>query len=586
MSFINNFKVDEKSSVKVAVRVRPFNDREKNTNSIVDIKDNDIFLINPETKTKKKFTFDYLFDHNDNQEKLYNNIGKQVINNTYQGYNSCVFAYGLTGSGKTFSMMGDHQNPGLIPRICQNLFICQSNHNNIDTNGCKMTYRVELSYLEIYSENVMDLLGLEKNKNLKIRQHPIYGPYVEELTQIAVEDYQSIKNVIDQGNKARHVASTLMNNRSSRSHAILTIQFTQMFEESSGVIREVVSKINLVDLAGSERVEISGVTGVNFKEAIMINKSLSTLGLVISKLAEKSNKNKRKKYKSDDHIPFRDSSLTWILKESLGGNSKTYMIAAISPSSINYNETLSTLRYASNAKQIVNTVKVNEDPNEKIIKVLHEEIDLLKEQINKANKNISNTTEDLSPEIIKLNEELKQREELARQKEKSWSSKLEESQLITKNITEQLKNVNKEKELLLNQVTEMKANIIDQEILQQSLLEQELAKQKEEFDKKQKEFEQIKIVETAVSLQEYYEKKIESIKNKYENKEKSINIIDKDEFDKLKKENTNLKNQLVKLQKNMDIQINRFTNERAILSKQIQQLTSKIHMLESLNKSG
>jgi len=182
-------------------------------------------------------------------------------------------------------MLGDtNNNPGLIPRICQALFDRQPNNNSV---SC----RVEFSYLEIYSEEVKDLMCKDNHKDkLKVRQHPEYGPYVEGLTQLVVEDYTSIKRLIDQGNKERIVASTLLNNRSSRSHAILTLYFTQIMQQPEiGKPHEVISKINLVDLAGSERVEVSGVTGINFKEAININKSLSTLGLVISKLAGQSN---------------------------------------------------------------------------------------------------------------------------------------------------------------------------------------------------------------------------------------------------------------------------------------------------------
>lgn len=506
----------------------------------------------------------------------------------------------LRNSGKTFSMMGNKNNPGLIPRICESLFTKQNSHNNVDKGDCQVSYRVELSYLEVYSEQVIDLMN-SSNKDLKVRQHPDYGPYVENLTQILVEDYCSIKCIIKRGNEDRHVASTQMNDRSSRSHAIITIYFTQIVVDGN-ITREVVSKINLVDLAGSERVESSGVTGVNFKEAIEINKSLSTLGLVISKLAESANNaskhkapqtaptnfkhTKKGKTSTPDHIPFRDSVLTWILKESLGGNSKTYMIATISPSGSNYNETLSTLRYASNAKQIVNTVKINEDPNDKIIRVLRCEIDILRKKLTtKRESGIFN-----SSEIRQLSDEIKQREELMKEKEKTWTSKLEESRVITQIAEElhkeelatkqaefkgKLERMDLERSNLLSEMEELKCSMSDQELVQQQALEQELIKVQIEFDKQRDKFEKTKIVETAVHLQEYYEKRVNEVRVEYETKHNSS-----DEFVQLKKDNLALKNQLGQNQKDRQFQMRRFTNERAVLSKQIQQLTAKIHSLE------
>lgn len=523
----------------------------------------------------------------------------------------------LRNSGKTYSMMGGNSDSiGLIPRICENLFVRQQNHNDIDQGDCGISYRIEVSYLEIYSERVKDLMDPETSKSLKVRQHPEYGPYVENLTQLLVEDYSSIKRIIDKGNKERHTAATLMNGKSSRSHAILTIYFTQLVEEFDiGKTREVVSKINLVDLAGSERVDASGVTGINFKEAIMINKSLSTLGLVISNLAAKAGAKKSKektvskkitrktKHKGInlkkkivvDHIPFRDSTLTWLLKESLGGNSKTYMIANISPSSLNYNESLNTLRYAYNAKQIVNTVKINEDPNDKIIRVLRDEIRQLKIKLDKNPSGILNTDE-----MCRLEDEINQREGLMRTKEKSWVVKLEESRRINDESQKQLKqemalkqieflqkinNLNDERENLLNEVKVIKITMSEKELKHQMLVETELSKTHDEYKKKQAVFEQGRIMETAVSLQEYYEKKINNLKDHYEEKlhsnEQERNIITVDEIDRLKESNQTLKTHLTNNQKELQVQMRQFTNDRAVLSKQIQQLQSKIHVLEN-----
>jgi hypothetical protein len=609
MSFIDYAEQSERSSVRVALRVRPLNKREKDSKSITSVGKDAITLYHPETKKKKRFSYDFIYDTDTQQENIYKDIGNNVINNAFKGYNCCVFAYGLTGSGKTFSMMGSKEEPGLIPRICQDLFDKQQSHNDMDQGECEISYRIELSYLEIYSERVIDLMGKHDDKPLKVRQHPDMGPYVENLTTIAVENYASIKRVIDNGNKARHVVSTNMNDRSSRSHAILTVLFTQVVKESSGIVREVVSKINLVDLAGSERVESSGVTGVNFKEAIEINKSLSALGLVISKLADKSSrvaqtdklstrclgaskKERKTLKKAKDHIPFRDSVLTWILKESLGGNSKTYMIATISPSSLNYNETLSTLRYASNAKQIINTVKINEDQNDKIIRVLRDEIKMLKECLTtKRASGILNT-----PEVKKLKDDIVQREDLMRTREKSWTAKLSESrdiaQAVVRDMTTKqeefrikLQHVNNERDILLAEMTNMKATMSDQELAQQQVLEIELSKVQSDFEQKRQEFEQVKIVETAVSLQEYYETRLDTLREQYEEKMRGLTLIDSKEMDELKIVNSVLKDRLNKNQNELHLKMERFTNERAVLSKRIQQLTSKIHTLEISVKS-
>ena len=424
--------IGEKSSVQVAVRIRPLNARETSTNLITEIKNKTIYLTNPEDNMKKNFSFDFTYANDTDQETIYNDIGVNVVRNAFAGYNCCVFAYGQSGAGKTHTMMGSEDNLGLIPRICRALYEQQGGEynenqpnnqsNENQPNNQTKKYKIEMSYLEIYSEEVRDLLSKE-NTELKIRQHPKYGIYIEGLTQCLVESYQSINSLLSSGNKERIVACTQLNSRSSRSHAILTIYFTQVITDEFST-REIVSKINLVDLAGSEKTNSSGVVGINFKEAVNINQSLTTLGIVIGKLASNSAKTNNM-----DHVPFRDSVLTWILKESLGGNSKTYMIANISPSSMNYNESLGTLRYANNAKKIINCVSVNEDPNEKIIKVLKDEIENLKRQL------LQKSEDQADPQIIKvLKDEIQQREDLMKEKEKSWVDKLNESNALQEQL--------------------------------------------------------------------------------------------------------------------------------------------------------
>ncbi|XP_012160204.1 kinesin-like protein unc-104 isoform X6 [Ceratitis capitata] len=377
------------SSVKVAVRVRPFNSREigRESKCIIQMNGATTAITNPKvplnsSEAIKSFNFDYSYWSHDprdpefsTQEMVYKDIGEEMLQHSFDGYNVCIFAYGQTGAGKSYTMMGkqeEHQE-GIIPMICKDLF------NRIhDTETNELKYSVEVSYMEIYCERVRDLLNPKNKGNLRVREHPLLGPYVEDLSKLAVTDYQDIHDLIDEGNKARTVAATNMNETSSRSHAVFTIFFTQRrHDKMTDLTTEKVSKISLVDLAGSERADSTGAKGTRLKEGANINKSLTTLGKVISALAEIASKNK--KSKKADFIPYRDSVLTWLLRENLGGNSKTAMIAAISPADINYDETLSTLRYADRAKQIVCKAIVNEDANAKLIRELKEEIQKLRD---------------------------------------------------------------------------------------------------------------------------------------------------------------------------------------------------------------
>uniref|UniRef100_A0A4W2CT27 plus-end-directed kinesin ATPase n=1 Tax=Bos indicus x Bos taurus TaxID=30522 RepID=A0A4W2CT27_BOBOX len=356
------------ASVKVAVRVRPFNSREtsKESKCIIQMQGNSTSIINPKNpkEAPKSFSFDYSYwSHTSpedpcfaSQNRVYNDIGKEMLLHAFEGYNVCIFAYGQTGAGKSYTMMGkqEESQAGIIPQV---------------------------SYMEIYCERVRDLLNPKNKGHLRVREHPLLGPYVEDLSKLAVTSYTDIADLMDAGNKARTVAATNMNETSSRSHAVFTIVFTQKKHDTeTNLSTEKVSKISLVDLAGSERADSTGAKGTRLKEGANINKSLTTLGKVISALAEVDNcTSKSKKKKKTDFIPYRDSVLTWLLRENLGGNSRTAMVAALSPADINYDETLSTLRYADRAKQIKCNAVINEDPNAKLVRELKEEVTRLKD---------------------------------------------------------------------------------------------------------------------------------------------------------------------------------------------------------------
>ncbi|XP_073325600.1 kinesin-like protein KIF1B isoform X1 [Pagrus major] len=373
------------ASVKVAVRVRPFNSREmsKDSKCIIQMQGNTTIIANPKAPKEpaKTFSFDYSYwSHTSpddpsfaSQNLVYNDIGKEMLAHAFEGYNVCIFAYGQTGAGKSYTMMGKQEEgqEGIIPMLCEDLF----EKINEGSNKEELSYSVEVSYMEIYCERVRDLLNPKNKGNLRVREHPLMGPYVEDLSKLAVTSYTDIADLMDAGNKARTVAATNMNETSSRSHAVFTIVFTQRKHDSeTDLSTEKVSKISLVDLAGSERADSTGAKGTRLKEGANINKSLTTLGKVISALAEVS-----KKKKKTDFIPYRDSVLTWLLRENLGGNSRTAMVAALSPADINYDETLSTLRYADRAKNIKCNAVINEDPNNKLVRDLKDEVARLKE---------------------------------------------------------------------------------------------------------------------------------------------------------------------------------------------------------------
>ncbi|XP_056240816.1 kinesin-like protein KIF1B isoform X13 [Seriola aureovittata] len=382
------------ASVKVAVRVRPFNSREmsKDSKCIIQMQGNTTTILNPKAPKEpaKTFSFDYSYwSHTTpedpsfaSQNLVYNDIGKEMLQHAFEGYNVCIFAYGQTGAGKSYTMMGKQEEgqEGIIPMLCEDLF----EKINEDCNKEELSYSVEVSYMEIYCERVRDLLNPKNKGNLRVREHPLLGPYVEDLSKLAVTSYTDIADLMDAGNKARTVAATNMNETSSRSHAVFTIVFTQRKHDSeTDLSTEKVSKISLVDLAGSERADSTGAKGTRLKEGANINKSLTTLGKVISALAEVVSvdncTSKSKKKKKTDFIPYRDSVLTWLLRENLGGNSRTAMVAALSPADINYDETLSTLRYADRAKNIKCNAVINEDPNNKLVRDLKDEVARLKE---------------------------------------------------------------------------------------------------------------------------------------------------------------------------------------------------------------
>jgi kinesin family protein 1/kinesin family protein 3/17 len=425
-----------------------------------------------DSKTDKKthkFTFDHAYFWDCTQDQVYTDLGKPILDGALGGFNSTIFAYGQTGSGKTFSMMGgeDAESEGIIPKLNKDLFIAleeakakatAEGTSEPDASGktepkVKMEFLVSVSYLEIYNEVIKDLLN-PSDKRLEVREHPRLGIYVQDLATLIVKDAESVKALIEQGNGVRQVAATQMNERSSRSHSCFIVKIeTRRVEKvttDSGKEAEqtstVTARLNLVDLAGSERQAKTGATGARLKEGAAINKSLTALGNVINALAEAEKSSKGHKG-GKAHIPYRDSKLTRLLQDSLGGNARTLMIAAISPAADNFEETLSTLRYADRAKQIKNVSRRNEDVNQQVISQLRSEIDELRKQLlAQQTASVAATT---GEDRAKADQERQELEEtiaaLEHAKQQSWDQQQELSRLYEE---ERKKNLSNEKQVM------------------------------------------------------------------------------------------------------------------------------------------
>jgi kinesin motor protein len=405
---------------------------------------------------EKNFTFDNSFwshdvrdPHYAKQEEIYNALGEEFLDHNFEGYHTCIFAYGQTGSGKSYTMMGTPDQPGLIPRTCEDLFERIDAAHNETPN---ISYNVRVSYFEVYNEHVRDLLvPVVPNQPpyyLKIRESPTEGPYVKDLTEVPVRSIDEILRHMKNGDDSRTVASTKMNDTSSRSHAVFTIMLKQIHHDmETDETTERSSRIRLVDLAGSERAKSTEATGQRLREGSNINKSLTTLGRVIGALADaKQNSRKRNK----DVVPYRDSILTWLLKDSLGGNSKTAMIACIAPS--DYEETLSTLRYADQAKRIRTRAIVNQDhisaaERDAQISAMAEEIRTLQLSVSESRRREKDTTnaqeeklEEYQKSVVSMQRMMEEKSLVAEGKIRSLQTENEALRLHLRLALDSLKN--------------------------------------------------------------------------------------------------------------------------------------------------
>lgn len=372
-------------------QTRPLNDREKKSNSTLVLECNEkrrevtVLDRNSLVSNTKTFTFDRVFGSSSKQADVYNQVVRPVVMEVIEGYNCTIFAYGQTGTGKTFTMEGERSSNlneetaweddpmvGIIPRSVAHLFSALNSIANCE-------YSVKVSYIELYNEELSDLLSeqsVDGNEKLRIFDDPARkgSVLIPNLEESIVRSKSEVYRLLVKGADRRQKAATLMNSQSSRSHTIFTMTLFIKEKSIEGEETIKVGKLNLVDLAGSENIERSGATGRRAAEAGKINKSLTTLGRVITALVEHR-----------DHIPYRESNLTRLLQDSLGGKTKTTIIATISPALCNLEETLSTLDYAHKAKSIRNKPEINQKLVKKaLIKEYTEEIDRLKRELTSA----------------------------------------------------------------------------------------------------------------------------------------------------------------------------------------------------------
>lgn len=388
-------------NVRVAIRCRPLSDNEakKGFHVVVHVDElNGEIRLQPEGSTQsahsrdeRSYFYDNVFGMDSKQADVFNVVARPIVDFVLEGYNGTIFAYGQTGTGKTYTMEGDRGVPelkGIIPNSFAHVFA------HISKSEGEIQFLVHVSYLEIYNEEVRDLLGKDPSAKLEVKERPDIGVYVKDLSTFVVKGPEHMDKLMKKGAKNRKFGVTDMNEHSSRSHTIftVTVESSEWGKDNKQHVK--MGKLHLVDLAGSERQSKTGATGERLKEAAKINLSLMTLGNVISALVDGNQKT---------HVPYRTSQLTRLLQDSLGGNSKTVMIANIGPASYNVSETANTLRYANRAKNIQNKAKINEDPKDALLREFQKEIELLKKKLTECDSGSEEeaTDEEGTPRKVK-----------------------------------------------------------------------------------------------------------------------------------------------------------------------------------------
>jgi kinesin family protein 3/17 len=494
----------------------------------VDMSQGSIQICNPSNiKEIKSFTFDHTYDYRATQELIFSQTALPILESIMEGYNGTIFAYGQTGTGKTFTMEGNDNetDKGIIPRSIDWIF------NNIK-NYPAQQFLVRVSFVEIYNEEVRDLLSKVKRQKLNVREKDKVF-YVENVTVIQAENSQMTLDIMKAGRVNRATGATKMNPGSSRSHSIFSITVESSTLDEAGEAHYKVGKLNLVDLAGSERQSKTESTGERFIEATKINLSLTCLGSVINKLVSGKSQ----------YIPYRDSKLTMLLQDSLGGNTKTVMIANVGPADYNYDETLNTLWYASRAKKIKNKPRINEDPKDALLRQYQEEIELMKKKLmamgkgdlvmqisgkSGGGKNIVNEEKQIQKALEEMENERRQfkkqsEDAINKIKEQKDKSEKEKAKLIAeiekKNEENNIKK--KEGEALIAKYKKIKSQMIKGDDTQKKVKEQEIQikRQREELEIKKREEQRLK------EIQEEKEKNTFDLKKKYDTKKQNIDDL-------------------------------------------------------------
>ena len=568
----NNFSYDD--NLKVYIRVRPPLMSEKDSSlpfrSVASVSDDKttISLIeylgfefdealkqkelmeNPSLFVPHPYTFDHIFDMESTQEDVYKIAAVPAVESLMSGYNSTIFAYGQTGTGKTYTMEGfsyDYLSPkkGLIPRAIENIFKYIENNSNSDT-----TFIIRVTYLQIYNESIDDLLKSEK-KHLSIRESHKKGIYVEGLSEWAVCSPNDIYALLERGAQSRIRAQTKMNDVSSRSHAVFTIILEQM-KISKGKKKFKCGKLNLVDLAGSERVKLSGASGKQLDESRRINKSLSALGNVINALTDPKTK----------HIPYRDSKLTRLLQNSLGGNCKTSMIAMISPYDGSFNESISTLNFAKRAKSIRIKASINEEVNQNaLISQYETELSRLRKELEEKNEIINNNAFIKKIEMEKIQAEKDKNEALQALEKASlrFLQEREEKRKLEKKIEiMKFQMIQGGQKVKIEDTPEFKTLIQKHQILLQKDFNEKLNDLEKEKELMQISKEQVDSYNDLLNKQK---ETMESLTNNLKEKEDNINHLNEmiDSYEKIINEQDNIieiKNQRIKLLENLLIKNN------------------------------
>uniref|UniRef100_A0A8C5PQV2 Kinesin-like protein n=1 Tax=Leptobrachium leishanense TaxID=445787 RepID=A0A8C5PQV2_9ANUR len=471
-------KPESNDNVKVVVRCRPLNEREKAMGSKMAVNVDEIrgtiavHKVDSTNEPPKTFTFDTVFGTDSKQLDVYNLTARPIIDSVLEGYNGTIFAYGQTGTGKTFTMEGVRAVPelrGIIPNSFAHIF------GHIAKAEGDTRFLVRVSYLEIYNEEVRDLLGKDQTQRLEVKERPDVGVYIKDLSGYVVNNADDMDRIMTLGHKNRSVGATNMNEHSSRSHAIFTITIECSEKGADGNIHVRMGKLHLVDLAGSERQGKTGATGQRLKEATKINLSLSTLGNVISALVDGKS----------THVPYRNSKLTRLLQDSLGGNSKTMMCANIGPADYNYDETISTLRYANRAKNIKNKARINEDPKDALLRQFQKEIEDLKKKLEEGEE-ISGSDESGSDEDDDEDGEIGEDGEKRKKRRGSSSSSNSDSTVIERPVDKYLPS---KKKVSHDKMLEMQARIDEERKALEAKLdmeEEERNKARAELEKREK----------------------------------------------------------------------------------------------------